>query len=139
MIRHVIWSLALVAACGGSKPSTGGPNNAGSGSATATPDTRSTIDKRRDTACEAVGKKVTACALEDAKKELAEGKVSKKDFDLNTAPEVLRKNTEEFVKKCVEHPLSSRQVRVLEVCFKEEEQCGPLMDCLTHLNDKVGQ
>jgi hypothetical protein len=29
--------------------------------------------------------------------------------------------------------MSSRQVRVLEVCFKEEQECGPLMSCLDHL------
>jgi hypothetical protein len=31
--------------------------------------------------------------------------------------------------------MSSRQVRVLEVCDKEEQQCGPLVSCLGHLNE----
>jgi hypothetical protein len=129
--------VLAIAACGG-KQTTSPTNTAGSGSATPAPDARTTIEKRRDTACESIGKKVTACALDDAKADLKAGKVTQKDFDLNTAPEVLRKNTEEFLKQC-EVPMSSRQVRVLEVCFKEEDQCGPLMDCLTHLNDKVGK
>jgi hypothetical protein len=32
--------------------------------------------------------------------------------------------------------MSSRQVRVLEVCDREESQCGPLLSCLDHLNEK---
>jgi len=133
--------LALVfalVACGGSKPSTTGPTNAGSGSGTAVADIRTPIEKRRDAACEKVGAKLTDCALEDAKKDLAAGKVTKKEFDLNTAEGVLKRHTEKFVEQC-EVPLSSRQVRVLEVCYQEEQQCGPLADCLTHLNDNVGK
>lgn len=133
------WFLVLaLAGCGGGNKTPTGPGNSGSDTVKPPPDTRTTIEKRRDVACEAVGKRVTACALEDARAELKAGTVSQKDFDLNTAPEILRKNTEEFVKKC-EVPMSSRQVRVLEVCFKEEDQCGPLMDCLNHLNDKAGK
>jgi hypothetical protein len=135
-MRTVIVVL-LLAACGG-KPAPAGP---GSGSAEPigiVKDTRSELEKRRDTACEQLGPKLTACAVADAKAELDAGKITKKEFDLNTGSEVQRKNTDEFVKAC-RVPMSSRQVRVLEVCFKEEQQCGPLADCLTHLNDNVGK
>ena len=129
---------SVLVACGG-KPPPVGP--AGSGSGNEIPhikDTRSKIEIRRDTACELVGTRLTGCALEDAKAELAAGKVSKKDFDLDTAPDVLRKNTEEFIKKC-EVPMTSRQVRVLEVCLQAETLCGPFADCLTHLSDGAGK
>ncbi len=133
--------VACLAGCGGSNPEVRGggdgvepdPDPPGVVS-----DTRTPIEKRRDAACEKVGAKLTECALADAKADLAAGKVSKKDFDLNTTPDILRKHTEEFVEKC-EVPLSSRQVRVLEVCYREETECGPLTDCLTHLNDHVGK
>ena len=133
----LILALMLVA-CGG-KPTPVGPSGSGSGSdAPHIKDTRSKIDIRRDTACELVGTRITACAVEDAKAELAAGKVTKKDFDLDTAPDVLRKHTAEFVKGC-EVPMSSRQVRVLEVCLKAETLCGPFADCLTHLSDGTGK
>jgi hypothetical protein len=32
--------------------------------------------------------------------------------------------------------MSSRQVRVLEVCFKQETECGPLTECLKNLEAK---
>jgi hypothetical protein len=77
---------------------------------------------------------MTACAVEDAKKELAAGKVKQKDFDASTSPDVQRKNTEEFIKACEKAQYSSRQVRVLEVCQTEETQCEPLLACLDNLN-----
>jgi len=47
---------------------------------------------------------------------------------------VLKKNTDMFVEKCTAwRDISSRQIRVLEVCFKEESQCGPLRECLANL------
>jgi len=131
--------LAVALACGGNKPTTNGPTNGSDDSAVKPPpDTRTAIEKRRDAACQQVGEKLTACAVEDAKADLAAGKVSKKEFDLNTAPEILERHTEKFVEQC-EVPLSSRQVRVLEVCYSVEKQCGPLADCLTHLNDNAGK
>jgi len=127
----------LVIGCGGSKPEVHhGDHGVDPDPPGVVSDTRTAIEKRRDAACEKVGAKLTECALADAKADLAAGKVSQKDFDLNTTPDILRKHTEEFVEKC-EVPLSSRQVRVLEVCYREETECGPLTDCLTHLNDNV--
>lgn len=97
-------------------------------------DTRTPIEKRRDAACETLGPKITSCAVADAKAELEEGKVSKEQFDKDTASGVLKKNTEKFIEECQKAPYSSRQVRVLEVCQKEETECGPLLACLDNLN-----
>ena len=126
--------LIVCVACGGNKPTpTTGP---GGSDATPMPrDTRSAIEKRRDTACEQVGAKLTQCAVADAKADLEAGKIDKKTFDLNTAPQIQAKNTEKYVTPCKASQMSSRQVRVLEVCFKEESECDPLLDCLTHIND----
>ncbi len=128
--------FVLLVACGGKQTPTTG---SGSGSSEPPPplkDTRTEIEKRRASACEGVGKKLTSCALDDAKAEVDAGRMSKKDFDLNTKPEILEKNTEEFVKKCNVPSMSSRQVRVLEVCHKEETVCAPFLDCLSHLDEQ---
>jgi hypothetical protein len=98
-------------------------------------DTRTPIEQRRDAACDQLGPKLTACAVEDARADLAAGKVGQQQFALDTAPEVQRKNTEKFQAACRGTAYSSRQVRVLEVCFRAETQCGPLLDCLEHLKD----
>lgn len=129
----------LLFACGGKQttnPGTGSAAGSGSGSAEPPPDTRNEFQKRLATACQAVGTKVTECAVEDAKALLAAGKITQKDYDQNTQFDVLKKHTEEFVKKCDVPAMSSRQVRVLEVCHKEESQCAPFLDCLSHLADK---
>ncbi len=124
--------ILVLAACGGKQPPA---IVQGQGSDAPVRDTRTPLELRRDTACEALGPKITACAVADARTELEAGRIKKQEFDLTTGPDVQRKNTEEFVKAC-EVEMSSRQVRVLEVCLKEETACGPLADCLTHLNDK---
>ena len=99
-------------------------------------DPRTPLEKRRDVACEQLGPRLTACAVEDARADLAAGKIGKPQFDRDTAPEVQHKNTEEFLKACKGAAYSSRQVRVLEVCFHEETRCAALLDCLGHLDDK---
>jgi hypothetical protein len=128
--------LVVLLACGGNKTQPVGPGS-GSGSAVVEPpkDTRTELEKRRDTACEQVGERITQCQVEDAKKDLAAGKVTQKDFDDATKPDWLKQYTAMFVKKC-KIPMSSRQVRVLEVCYKEETECAPFADCLTHLDDQ---
>lgn len=141
-IARLVLCVMVVAACGGKQQTGGGGGSdvSNAGSDTVKPplaDTRTALEKRRDTACKAIAPKLTDCALEDAKSDLAHGVVKKADFDRDTAPEVLRKNTEMFVDKCTGwRDISSRQVRVLEVCFKEEQQCGPLRDCLGYLTGK---
>jgi hypothetical protein len=99
-------------------------------------DTRTPIERRRDTACDQLGPKLTQCAVDDAKSSFAAGKIDRAQLDRDTAPAIQRKNTEEFEKACKGHAYSSRQIRVLEVCFQEEPQCAPLLDCLGHLSDK---
>lgn len=127
--------LVALVACGGKQ--TPAPPSGGSGSADVGPvkDTRNDFQKRLATACESVGKRITDCAVADAKKEVEAGRMTQKDFDLNTKPEILEKNTEAFVKKCDVPEMTSRQVRVLEVCHKEETACEPFVDCLSHLNE----
>ena len=125
---------AVFAACGGSQPRPEADPPRKQPPAAA--DTRSPLEKRRDIACEQLGPRLTACAVEDARGDLAAGKIGKTQFDRDTAPEVQHKNTEEFLKACKSAAYSSRQVRVLEVCFHEEARCAPLLDCLGHLDDK---
>jgi hypothetical protein len=135
VMRSFAFGLVILAAACGSKQKTG--NGSGSGSAEpagVVQDTRTEIEKRRDAACDELAPRMTQCALDDAKAALAAGKVSQADFDRDTAPGVLAKNTDEAKKAC-KVQMSSRQVRVLEVCSKEESECGPLQDCLGHLND----
>lgn len=125
------FAVAVVASgCGGAAPAT-------AAQPPSTTDTRTDLEARRDAACEAIAPKLTECAREDAAAELGAGKLKKADFDRDTAPEILRKNTEEFIAECTAwRDISSRQVRVLEVCFKAEPQCGPLRDCLANLQPK---
>ena len=132
-MMRILTSLALIAACGGKQQPP--PQNDTTAPVT---DTRTPLEKRRDAACEKVGAKATQCALDDAKADLAAGKVTKAEFDKNTAPGITRENTAKYIRGC-EVPLSSRQVRVLEVCYKSETECEPLLDCLSHINDKAKQ
>ncbi|HSS01739.1 MAG TPA: hypothetical protein VLM79_31995 [Kofleriaceae bacterium] len=142
---HAVWAACLAgAACGGSQrktdadPAPEPPGaSAGCGGAAATPSAPPTaIAQRRDTACEQLGPKLTACAVEDARADLAAGKITHAQLDRDIAPEVQRKNTEKFLEACKGASYSSRQVRVLEVCFRSETRCAPLLDCLGHLSDK---
>lgn len=133
----VIW-LGGLAACGGPQHKA-----EGGGSASHEPpapltnvNTETPIDQRRDAACDHLGPKLTACAVEDARANLAAGKIEKQQFERDTAPVIQRKLTEKFLKTCKGAAYSSRQVRVLEVCFREETECAPLLDCLGHLSDK---
>jgi len=127
--------FALVA-CGGKQPTTPGTGSSATVDAGPVKDTRTELEKRLAGACLAAGTKVTQCAVDDAKKEVEAGRMSEKDFKLNTEAKILEKNTEDFVKKCDNPTTSSRQVRVLEVCHKEETACEPFLDCLSHLDDK---
>ena len=130
--RWGVTAAFVVSGCGGTQPA-GSAGNV----AQASPAARTELEKRRDAACEAIAPKLTECAREDAVADLAAGRVTKADFDHNTTPEILRKNTERWIAECTAwRDISSRQVRVLEVCLKEESQCGPLNDCLAHLPPK---
>src|SRR5687768_898316 len=93
-------------------------------------DTRTELEIRRDAACEAVGPRITACAIEDARATMSAEELAKLDLE-TTGPA----HTEEFVRECKGQAMSSRQVRVYEVCVAEETECEPLMACLDHVND----
>ena len=134
-MRRVLLAL-LVASCGGPQHTADGDGPAMREPAPAATDTRTPIERRRDAACDQLGPKLTACAVEDARANLAAGKIDQHQFDLDTAPAVQRRHTDEFEKACKRATYSSRQVRVLEVCFREETRCGPLLDCLGHLSDR---
>src|SRR5262245_27860962 len=99
MTRSKLLLCVALAACG--SKSSAPVANGGSGAGSQTVPAKGTeLERRRDAACQTLGPKVTACAVEDAKKDLAAGKVSQKDFDANTSKDVLRKNTEEFIEAC---------------------------------------
>lgn len=123
--------LLVLVACGGAQH----PDDVAPAPAPAAAAPRSPIERRRDAACDALGPRITACAVEDARADLTAGKIGKADFDRDTAPDIRAKNTEKFVDECKSHAYSSRQVRVLEVCPHDETQCEPLLACLGHLSD----
>jgi hypothetical protein len=135
--RACLAAVLVLAACGGSQRTASGEGGAAREppDAPAERDTRAPIERRRDAACDQLGPRLTACAVEDARAGFAAGKIDRAQLDRDTAPAVQRKNTEEFGKACKGASYSSRQIRVLEVCFREETQCAPLLDCLGHLND----
>jgi hypothetical protein len=98
-------------------------------------DTRTPFEKRLDAACEALGPTLTACAVADTDDKLAKGEISKKEHDELTKPEMRAALDKDWRDKCyLPAKLSSRQVRVLEVCKKEETQCEPLLDCLKNFS-----
>lgn len=128
MMKLAVIALTL-AACGGSQPpppSEGPPPPAH--------DTRSPFEQRRDAACKQLAPRLTQCAADDAKADLDAGKTTAQQYKLDTDPKVLAKNTEEFVDKCTGwRDMSSRQVRVLEVCYRDAPDCTQLRDCLKNL------
>ena len=137
------WSLALVlaAACS-SKPQPATTPDPAPGSGGVVQDTRTPLEKRRDAACEIVAKRNTECALADTKADFAAGKIKKEQFEKDTKPAVLEKNTEKYADDCKAHKdYSSRQIRVLEKCPEYETECEPLLKCLDNVKpgskDKV--
>jgi len=125
-------AVVFLVACGGGQKSAEPAGGPGSGVVT---DTRSDFDKRLETACAAVGKKLTACAVADTDAKLAAGEIKQKDHDELVKPQFQDALTSKYVEKC-DQPAkrSSRQIRVLEVCLQQEPACDPLLDCLDNLN-----
>jgi hypothetical protein len=121
--------VMVVVACSGPQKSGGGDAAQPVG---VVKDTRSEIERRRETACEALKPKLVQCTVDAAKAELDAGRLSQKQFDEITAQPILDKHGANWMKGC-DVEMSSRQVRVLEVCFEEEQECGPLLSCLEHL------
>ena len=131
----VALGLGGPAACGGPQRA---PDRTGGASADPAPaDPRTPIERRRDAACDALGPRLTACAVADARADLAAGRIDQREFDDHTAPRWQDKLTADWLAKCKGATYSSRQVRVLEVCFREETECDPLVACLGHLHDLV--
>ncbi len=128
----VIALVGALAGCGAKQTPKGGEGSADPVGVVA--DTRTPLEKRRDDACDKLAPRLTQCAVDDAKADQASGKISKAELDKDTAPDILRKNTADAKTAC-KVELSSRQVRVLEVCMAEESECGPMQDCLGHIND----
>ena len=124
--------LGLGLGCGGSQQPAAQDPAPG-----AVKDTRTPIEQRRDTACEQIGPALTACSVADAKADLAAGRITQEQYAKDTSADLQHALTKDWVHKC-EVPMSSRQVRVLEVCFREEhDHCDPLQQCLLNLQPKA--
>jgi hypothetical protein len=79
----------------------------------------------RDAACESLAPRLTDCAIADARATMSPDELAKLDLE-KTAPV----HTQKFLESCKAQTLSSRQVRVYEVCQREESDCEPLIACL---------
>jgi hypothetical protein len=131
------WIVFVLTACGGKQqpsPHDRDPEPAGSAAQPAIQDTRTPLEKRRDAACDVVGKRSAACAVEDTRRDFAAGKVSRDQLALDTKPEVVAKLSGEYADKCKAHQdYSSRQIRVLEKCPQYETECEPFLKCLENV------
>ena len=125
--------LAVLAACGSKQT----PGNGSSAERTpvAARDTRTPLEKRRDAACEVSADRGTTCAVDDARKRLAANEIDQKTYNDTTKPDLQRALNRDWLNKC-EVPLSSFQVRVLEVCNRQAVECDEFHDCVQHINDK---
>ena len=90
------------------------------------------LEKRQGAACEELGPKLTECAIADARATMPPEELAKLDIE-HTAPV----HTREFVKSCKGQAMSSRQVRVYEVCMREETECAALTACLENASPKA--
>lgn len=125
-----LFLLLWIAACGGKSapPANPAPPDDELGTKPA-PVEDTPIHKRRDAACEQLGPRLTQCAIEDAK-------AAHNDEALKDIQKVAPVHTKKFVEQCEGGEMSSRQVRVLEVCFKEAPDCAALGECLKNLDPK---
>jgi hypothetical protein len=83
------------------------------------------LQRRQYAACDRVIPRLTACAVEDARRNL-----SPEEFEKEQIEEAAPIHTREYTRKCKNNYMSSRQVRVYEVCDREETECEPLVACL---------
>lgn len=122
--------VLTIAACG-NKNKGGGDDDTlpddlrGSGAATAEPAPQTELQKRQAAACEQLGPRLTDCAIADARATMTPEQLAELDIE-KTGPV----HTREAIQQCKEQTLSSRQVRVYEVCMREETACDALTACL---------
>jgi len=137
-------ALVFLIACGGSKPAeenddtlpdpgSGKPGGSGDVADDGEPIPASELQRRQYAACERIIPRLTECAVADARANLPPEKLAELDLE-HTAPIHTREN----LAKCKAGTLSSRQVRVYEVCDREETECGPLTDCLANALPQKG-
>ena len=143
----VILVVFVLGACGGTQPppadnddvlpDPGSASPGGAGPGGEIDDTgempASELERRQFAACERVIPRLTECAVADARANLSPEQLAELDLE-RTAPIHTREN----LKTCKAQRLSSRQVRVYEVCDREETSCGPLVACLDHAQPRSG-
>jgi hypothetical protein len=129
-------ALAGAAACGGgARPASAQP--AAEVATSAQPDARTPFQRRRDAACDQLAPRLVACAVADSQAQRAAGAITQAQLEEATRPEVRAALAADWRKRCRDGELSSRQVRVLEVCDREETACEPLLACLRHLDARA--
>jgi hypothetical protein len=134
-VKRLVLVLAMVACGGKPAPAPRDPEPVPPAGPT---DTRTPLEQRRDTACDTVGKRVSACAVADSKAQLAAGKITQDSYNKATEPVVVAKDAEVYAQKCkAKRDYSSRQIRVLEMCPTLESQCEPFLACLQNLQPQT--
>ncbi len=128
--------ILAIAGCGGKQTTSSGTGSGSDELPGPVEDTRTPFQKRLDVACDALGPRLTQCAVDDSQAELTAGRITKKQFDELTNPQMRAALDKDWETKCNKADRSSRQVRVLEVCHAEETECEPLLNCLENLNKR---
>ena len=95
------------------------------------------LRQRQDAACQAAGTRITDCAVADALATMTPAELAREHMVGDDLEWKKSENTKHFVEACTKAELSSRQVRVYEVCMHEASACDPYLDCLEHVNDKA--
>jgi hypothetical protein len=122
-MRAFVFALLLLG-CGCGNKNKGGGDDTLPDPAPAPP-SQSELEKRQGAACEQLGPRLTDCAIADARATMTPEQLAELDVE-KTAPV----HTREMIKQCKEQSMSSRQVRVYEVCMREETACDALTACL---------
>jgi hypothetical protein len=128
-VKALLLAAALAACGGGQKPP---PPDEGDDdlSALTPPDAApmTELQRRQVAACDQVIPRLVDCTVELGLRDQPPEKIAEADIE-HTAP--IHKREE--LKKCKAAQLSSRQIRVLEVCDREESECEPLIACLDNM------
>lgn len=124
-------ALALLAACGGGGGSTPPADETlpdpVAEDIDGLPPPANELQRRQYAICNQLIPKLVDCAVEDARRHF-----TPEEFEKEMIEERARHQTKEQRTTCKTSYLSSRQVRVYEVCFAEERECEPLAACLDH-------